>query len=397
MVKANKFLIYKKYKDEVWGLLIRNKKYSYTKKKVLLNYKDFVKKLKSRIKVKHKKFQLFMFNYYALFGFKVLSNNLYFFRFLNNYFYYLNYTVKIKFSLLFLFRRIYSLFIYDSNSTFVLSNHKSKVSLSKLRFSFFKKQVKNSFLFNVCFLKKFYSSFILFQNNRCLNIKIIKTLFLKQKKLDLNHLLSFYKNVYLFGKFRYLVRKKLQLQRRKEFFYCVHIAAPKKKKTKPSLFGLKNIYYKKISLFFGFFNVNKLVNLYDKIKKVRVDAQRTFFLLLEGRLEIFLLRTNIFPSLYFIKRFILNGNVFVNNIKNYYGDYIVKPGQLVLLNKKFFKFFYSNFKLFLLKKFIFLNFPKYMEFDYKLFCGMLIRKPYYSELTRPVSFDLYTSFLSFHR
>lgn len=201
----------------------------------------------------------------------------------------------------------------------------------------------------------------------------------------------------MFGRFRYLTRKRLQLQRRKEFFYCVHVAAPKKKKNKPSLFGLKNMFYKKISLFFGFFNVNRLFKLYDKVRKLRFDSERTFFMLIESRLEIFLLRTNMFPSLYFIKRFILNGNIFVNGYKCTFSDFVLKPSNVVVVNKKFFKLFYFNLKYFLLRKFIFLNYPKYMEFDYKLFCGILIRKPFFNDMTRPVSFDLYTSFLSFHR
>jgi hypothetical protein len=35
--------------------------------------------------------------------------------------------------------------------------------------------------------------------------------------------------------------------------------------------------------------------------------------------------------------------------------------------------------------------------DYKLLVAMLIRSPEISDMTRPVSFNLYTKFLSFNR
>lgn len=402
MVKTNKYLVYKKYKDEIWGLLVKNKKYSYTKKRLLLNYKDYIRKLKSRIRVKYKKFQLFTFNYYGLFSYKVSSKRLLFLSFLKRYFefYYSKFifsnSLKIYFKYLFFSNLFFSNKI---NFSFFKNAQKFKNTFLKLSFSLLKKFNKQVAFFNIFYfihLNIYFSQLSLLAASKASIIKVNHLLLFTHNN-NFSSVLTFYKNIYIFGRFRYLVRKRLQLQRRKEFFYCVHIAAPKKKKNKISLFGLKNMYYKKLSLFFGFLNVKKFFKLYDTIGKLRFDAARSFFLLLEGRLEIFLLRTNLFPSIYFIKKFILNGNVFVDNKKVISSDYILRPGSLVSFSNKYITLLYFNLKYFLLKKFIFLNFPRYMEFDYKLFCGMLIRKPYYKELTRPMSFDLYTSFLTFHR
>lgn len=387
MVKHNKFLVYKKYNDEIWGLLVRNKKYSYTKKRVLLNYKEYIRKLKSRIKVKYKRFRIFLFNYFSFFYYKVFCKRIFLFRFLQKYFNYKFLSEKYNKSLCLLFKESFVINEFVVKRTFQSS--KNLVAYSSFRL--FKSIARNviDFLQNDIILCDVIKP--------SLNVVFNSNLVFKCLSYQLPLIVSFYKNVFVFGRFRYLVRKRLQLQRRKEFFYCVHIAAPKKKKSKPSLFGLKNIYYKKLSLFFGFFNVDRLFKLYDRVQKLRFDSERSFFMLLESRLEIFLLRTNIFPSLYFIKRFILNGNVFVNENKISFSSYMLKPSNIIMLNKKFFKFFYFNLKYFLLRKFLFLNYPKYMEFDYKLFCGMLVRKPSYVELTRPFSFDLYTSFLTFHK
>jgi hypothetical protein len=65
-----KFSYYKKYQDEVWGHLIRTRKYNNTKKTVLYKYKNLL--LKKRLKIKIK------FNYYRQINFlKKLKNSLF--------------------------------------------------------------------------------------------------------------------------------------------------------------------------------------------------------------------------------------------------------------------------------------------------------------------------------
>ena len=119
--------------------------------------------------------------------------------------------------------------------------------------------------------------------------------------------------------------------------------------------------------------------------------------MLEGRLENILLRLNYFPSVYFIKRFISSGNVFVNNKLVSYPSYFVTYNEIVSIEKRYFKLVYYFLKSKLKSKKIFLNVPGFIEADYKLLVAMLISSPTVKDLTRPVSFNLYTKFLSFNR
>jgi ribosomal protein S4 len=196
---------------------------------------------------------------------------------------------------------------------------------------------------------------------------------------------------------QFVIKKKLNLKRQKTFFYSIHIAAPRKKNKKWSLFGLKNIYYKKISLFFGFKKIVDFLKVYDISNKVFGSNSYSIFLMLEGRLENFLLRLNIFPSIYFVKKFIQHGNVFVNNRTVNYCSFSLNFNEIVSLNKKYHKYFYFLLKSRLRSKKVLLNYPYFMEVDYKLFTAMLIRNPSVESLTSPVSFDIYTKFLTVNR
>jgi ribosomal protein S4 len=122
-----------------------------------------------------------------------------------------------------------------------------------------------------------------------------------------------------------------------------------------------------------------------------------FFLALEGRLETFLLRLNFFPSIYFIKRFILSGNVFVDNKVINYPSHFLGFNQIVSINKKYFKLVYRYLKFSLKTHKVLLNHPPFVEIDYKLLVAMLIKNPDLLSLTMPASFNLYTKFPTFHR
>lgn len=72
----NKYFYYRKYQDEVWGHLIRMRKYNNTKKLVLFKYKNLL--LKKRLKIKTK------YNYYRRLNFlKKIKTALFTNKFLN--------------------------------------------------------------------------------------------------------------------------------------------------------------------------------------------------------------------------------------------------------------------------------------------------------------------------
>jgi ribosomal protein S4 len=119
--------------------------------------------------------------------------------------------------------------------------------------------------------------------------------------------------------------------------------------------------------------------------------------MLEGRLENFLMRLNLFPSIYFIKKFIEYGNVFVNNKIINYTSYHLNFNEIVSFNKKYYKKLYFFIKSKLRQRKVIINAPSFVEVDYKLLVAMLIRNPDELALTKPLSFNLYTKFLSVNR
>jgi ribosomal protein S4 len=154
------------------------------------------------------------------------------------------------------------------------------------------------------------------------------------------------------------------------------------------------MYYKKISLFFGFKKTSHFFKVCANAKKIWGKNSFAVFLALEARLSNFIFRLNLFPSLYFIKKFIQFGNVFVNNKTINYSSHVVNFNEIVSFNRKYFQYFYFYLKSSLKNKKVYLNYPNFMEVDYKLFVAMLIRNPEVVDLTKPVSFNLYTKFLT---
>lgn len=119
--------------------------------------------------------------------------------------------------------------------------------------------------------------------------------------------------------------------------------------------------------------------------------------MLEARLENFLMRLNLFPSIYFVKKFIQYGNVFVNNKTINHTSYNLNFNEIVSINKAYHKNIYYFIKSRLKSKKVFINYPSFVEVDYKLLVATLIRNPDERSLTKPVSFSLYTSFLSVNK
>jgi small subunit ribosomal protein S4 len=141
--------------------------------------------------------------------------------------------------------------------------------------------------------------------------------------------------------------------------------------------------------------VADFLKIYNLIGKLAGRNSFGVFLMLEGRLENFLMRLNLFPSIYFVKKFIQHGNVLVNNKVVNYPSYNLNFNEIVSFNKKYFKILYSFIK-FQLRLHI-INLPAFIEADYKLLVAMLIRNPDQLGLTKPLSFDLYTRFLSVNK
>jgi ribosomal protein S4 len=374
MYKFYKHRLYKKYQDELWGHIISKKSFSYNKRSILLNYRDIILKSRLRIKTKFKYFRR---------------------GFLKN----LNYTLL----LLKFFRKNIRLFSFKKRESSSVALSLSNKIFKNKRKNFFRNSKTLGLLkFSIFFLEaKDLNKIFLDQFSRISNYLNI---YLCSKTsnfpvINVNRKLVFRKskNFLRVNNLQFVIKKKLNLRKQKVFFYSVHIAAPKKKTKKWSLFALKNIYYKKISLFFGFRKVVDFFKVYNSAVNLSRGNSFAVFLMLEGRLENFLMRLNLFPSIYFIKKFIQYGNVFVNNKVINYASYNLNFNEIVSFNKRYYKKMYFFIKFQLKHRKIILNLPPFIEADYKLLVAMLIRNPTELSLTKPLSFNLYTKFLSVNK
>jgi len=370
MFKFYKHRLYKKYQDELWGHIISKKSFSYNKRSILLNYRGVILRNRLRIKTKFKYFRR---------------------GFLKN----LNYTLLLfKF-----FRKSIRVLSFKRRESFSVPLSLGYINFRHKRRALFRSTKILSLLkFNI-----FYTGFSNLDGiyTNVYQIRTYLNIYKQAKSFQLptvaiNKRLAFYNSKIFLrtNNLQFVIKKKLNLRKQKVFFYSVHIAAPKKKTKKWSLFALKNIYYKKVSLFFGFRKVADFFKIYNLARKLSKANLFAVFLILEGRLDNFLMRLNLFPSVYFIKKFIERGNVFVNNKTINYAAYNLNFNEIVSFNRKYYKRLYFFIKSKLKQCKIIINLPPFIGADYKLLVAMLIRNPDGLSLTKPLSFNLYTKFLS---
>ena len=403
MLKFYKKSFLKKYDDEIWGNFIVSNKFSYNKKRILLNYRNSIIKKNGRIRLKY--------NYFKFNFLKCIKNAVYRFKIsrklllLTNFFFRKNLESSLN-SQQFLFpfsakkswRRLVKPTLKHFIKFYRLAPSKIyPISATKIKFrgftlfkkKFFKFQyhvfnfsgltmikvnsLKTIIVWNGQFLKKLH----FFSMSK-------KIVFLKRKGLQLN-------------KFRYVLKRRLKLKKEKLFFYAVHVAAPKKKMKKKSLYALKYVYYKKVSLFYGFKKISVFLNAINRsFQKPKVNVFDNL-LFLVARIESILSAVNFFPSVYFIKRFIKSGNVFVDNNKINYSMYNLKLSEILSINKKYYMYVYNNIKFNIKTAKTLLRHPDYLEVDYKLLAIMLVKNPTHDSINLPPSFDLYTNSSTFHR
>lgn len=135
--------------------------------------------------------------------------------------------------------------------------------------------------------------------------------------------------------FGYLVRR-LEKQRtiypKNEFFYMVHIASPKPQRPRRSVFALKQMYLRKLGVYMGFDRLTKFIYTLRALNGARSSRIRTFGFF-ESRLCIILLRVNFFTSIYLLRKLIENGYIMVNNRPIVNPDYLVRPSEIVTVER----------------------------------------------------------------
>ena len=96
-----------------------------------------------------------------------------------------------------------------------------------------------------------------------------------------------------------------------------------------------------------------------------------FFYKLESRLDSIILRFNL-ASKFFIRNFIRNGFVTVNNLKVTYLNYITKVNDIISFDQKKHSFIFTLLKGIIKSKRFFAQPPFYLEINYRTLCITLI-------------------------
>lgn len=137
----------------------------------------------------------------------------------------------------------------------------------------------------------------------------------------------------------------------------------------------------KLRRFYGYLGKKKLKRVLLKKGLNTNVLTESFAYLLESRLDVILYRSNFFSSIFAARQYINHKKVFVN------GSLVTKPGTQIMINDIVTitrtTFYYKELKNRLSARKILVNFPRYLEVNYKLGSIILTKKPKHNEVPYP--------------
>lgn len=210
----------------------------------------------------------------------------------------------------------------------------------------------------------------------------------EKKTRALKYLYTSFKHNY--NKKRYLKKKRYLLKPRKfqrffrtRFLYQINVREEEFKRKKRN-FKAKNFFNMlKLRIFYGRMKIKPFKALFRKVLKNRNLSAGTAPFFLEGRLDTVLYRSNLFTSIFFLKHFIRNRNIFVNGSCITEPKYLLNVGDIVLISPQVYPNVHTEFLQRLRDNKILVNFPKYLEINYRIGAFMLIKPPKFKEIAYP--------------
>ncbi len=201
----------------------------------------------------------------------------------------------------------------------------------------------------------------------------------------LNYIFDSYQNNY---KYRRLLNKRYFFlsKKRTKFLYKV-ISEEKEFRRKKRTMKI-NTYLNLLKLrrFYGNLGKKKIKRLFSQNRVHTNIMARSFAYFLESRLDVILYRANFFKSIFAARQYISHKKVFVN------GRVTTKPSYKVFINDivtvKNPINFYVDIKKRLQNREILVNYPSYLEVNYKVGSVILIKMPENKEVPFPFFMDL---------
>lgn len=178
-------------------------------------------------------------------------------------------------------------------------------------------------------------------------------------------------------------RKKFKLFYRQKFLYLIYTQEKEFKRKKRRFRSKEYFTLFKLRMFYG--NLKKksfkpLLNV--KARNQSIWAGTAPFLL-ESRLDILLYRTNLFKSIFFTKQLIRHKGVLVNGLFFTESNTQLNLGDIITLPLSLYKEFYLNLIKNLRSNRILVNYPKYLEANYKIGSFTIFRLPRGKEIAYP--------------
>lgn len=204
----------------------------------------------------------------------------------------------------------------------------------------------------------------------------------------LKYLYTSFKHNY--SKKRYLKKKKylfkprrFQKFYRKQFLYQINEREEEFKRKKRN-FKAKNFFNMlKLRIFYGRMKTKPFKNLFKKVTKNKNLGSVATPLFLEGRLDTLLYRTNLFSSIFALKNFIRDKNVFVNGLCITESKFLLNIGDIITISPVAYKGIYNHFLERLRSNKILVNYPPYLEANYRIGSFVLIKPPKFKEIAYP--------------
>jgi len=151
----------------------------------------------------------------------------------------------------------------------------------------------------------------------------------------------------------------------------------------------------KLRRFYGSLGKRKFKKVFRQNNINTNFVGRSFAYFLEGRLDVILYRANFFKSIFEARQYINHKKIYVN------GLLVTKPGFLIFINDiitvSHFKKYYENLNSILAARNLFINYPAYMEVNYKLGSIILVKMPETAEVPFPFFMNLSTLVHNFFR
>lgn len=203
----------------------------------------------------------------------------------------------------------------------------------------------------------------------------------------LDYLYEVYQNTFKYRKLLKTTKKGFFLSRkRKPFLYKVTSEEKEFRRQKRTLKINNYLMRLKLRRFYGSLREKKFKRI---IKETSLNSNvmgRSFIYFLESRLDVILYRANFFNSIYSARQYINHKKVYVN------GLIVNKPGLKLSVNDivtlKNADLFYNNLKQKLQGNKVLVNYPSYLEVNYRLASISLVKLPNVADVPFPFFMNL---------